>query len=146
MKHFKFSLQGALAHRLHQQEQAQQVLAKAMQALLERQNEKKLLEEELEELKMSRPSSGSAEIIMHSLRYLDTLRMAIVRSQEQIEAAKATAEEARQKLAERNRDVKAMEILKEKQLLEFKKSQLTRETKLLDDLSGIAKWRSEVVW
>ncbi len=146
MKRFHFSLQGALSHRLHLQEDAQRALAVAQRDLVEKEETRIELEKEFAEVEMSRPSQGSAEVILHSVRYMETLKMAILRAKEQIEVAKSEVEKARIFLAERNRDVKALEILRDKQKEAFRKEMNASSTKLLDDLAGIAVQRREPIW
>lgn len=146
MKRFRFTLQGALFHRLHLQEDAQRALALAQRNLVEKEELRMGLEKEFSEVEKARPSHGSAEVILHSVRYMETLKMAIQRAQEQIEEAKAEVEKARSFLAERNKDVKALEILRDKQKEAFRKEINTTSTKLLDDLAGIAMQRREPLW
>lgn len=132
-KKFRFSLQSVLDHREHLREQAQIALSKDLSVVTRLQQEETDLHQELHDQELARPHKGTGELFMRSVAYIGDLKARIAAKQTQIKEAQRQVEVSRQVLIEKTRDVKALELLREKQQQEFRKNINLNETKTLDD-------------
>jgi len=142
-KKFRFSLQSVLGHREHLREQAQIALSHRLAIVEKLLGEKKILEEEQAEQVRQRPNQGSGETMMRSLAYMATLKKALEVNAKQLEDGHNEVAKARLALVEKDRDVRAMEILRDQQRETFHKQGLVLETKLLDDFGSMRALRAE---
>lgn len=135
-KKFLFSLQPVLAHREYLKQQAQVALAQCMADVAKHEKQRELLQQEQREQELARPNQGGGEMFMVSIVYIEGIKKALEANQIAINEAKIRVEKARAMLVERNRETRALEILREKQKSEFSYAQKARETKELDDFGA----------
>jgi len=140
-KKFLFTLQPVLAHREHLMQQAQVALAGCIADVVKLEDQRKLLLEELHNQENSRPNNGGGDMFMVSVTYIAGIKQALEANQVATQEANIRVEKARVMLVERNRDTRALEILRDKQKKEFMSVQRILDMKLLDDFGSKQFWR-----
>lgn len=132
-KKFRFPLQSVLDHREYLRQQAQIALSHNLTLLAGLQQEEADLQQELLEQEQARPHQGTGEIFMRSVAYVGNLKARLSAKRTQVHEAQRQVDISRQVLVEKTRDIKALELLREKQKAEFRKAGNVAETKVLDD-------------
>jgi flagellar FliJ protein len=146
MKRFRFSLQVVLDQRLRQEEDAQLNLFKTQEHLRKEEEKKAELEaqvaDDLESRKTLQGQAVSGENYMQHLHYMQQLQQYIQFQKDKIKIALENVEKRQEELLRITQKRKALEILKEKELLEFKKNEKKEEEKRTDDFNQIRFFHS----
>ena len=132
---FRFTLQAVLDQREHLQHDAELALGKAMQAqgALERAHQE--LKDEFFHLTENRGGVqfGDGERMMDYIWYAQRLKQCIAKKKQEIEEHKAEVEKARLHLVKRTQEKRAIEILREGQLADFKLKEKRQMEKRTDE-------------
>lgn len=145
-KKFRFPLQSVLEHREHLRQQAQIALSRDLAVVARLQEEEAKLQQELQEQELARPHKGTGELFMRSVAYIADIKTRIATKNALILDAQKQVDASRQVLLEKTKDVKALELLREKQREEFRKAGNLVETKVLDDFGSQQFLRAMVIF
>lgn len=139
MAGFKFSLEKVLKYREQLENEAKALAAglqQKSQALKDRYAQLKQ-EERLQEQKLAAtPFSQSGERWLIDM-YIKAIRQDIAQTQTDIAKTDAELEQAKRVLAEKSKDRKIMEKLKEKHFEQYKKEEQLKEQRNLDEIASI---------
>ena len=136
MKRFRFRLQRVLDVRVQIRDEARQELVRCN---AERDNQIHILEQLQDEfLRLGLVEGGtySASDISSLGAYSERLTIAIDQQKIVVAEAIRVAEAAQERYIETSKEAKAMEMLRDKKLEEYKAEQLREEAALLDELAG----------
>jgi flagellar FliJ protein len=133
---FHFSLQFLLDHRLRLEEDAKQQWVQAQQKVRQCELEHKEIGAELLEARelMSNFAVADAQILQLRLNQREILTRQLEEKRLELKDLRAEESKKQQALVQAATDRKAMEILKEQKLLEFRKEQNIKEQKFMDEL------------
>ena len=139
MAGFKFSLEKVLKYREQLENEAKALAAglqQKSQALKDRYAQLKQ-EERLQEQKLAAtPFSQSGDRWLIDM-YIKAIRQDIAQTQTDIAKTDAELEQAKRVLAEKSKDRKIMEKLKEKHFEQYKKEEQLKEQRNLDEIANI---------
>lgn len=139
MAGFKFSLEKVLKYREQLENEAKALAAglqQKSQALKDRYAQLKQ-EERLQEQKLAAtPFSQSGDRWLIDM-YIKAIRQDIAQTQTDIAKTNAELEQAKRVLAEKSKDRKIMEKLKEKHFEQYKKEEQLKEQRNLDEIASI---------
>lgn len=139
MAGFKFSLEKVLKYREQLENEAKALAAglqQKNQALKDRYAQLKQ-EERLQEQKLAAtPFSQSGDRWLIDM-YIKAIRQDIAQTQTDIAKTDAELEQAKRVLAEKSKDRKIMEKLKEKHFEQYKKEEQLKEQRNLDEIANI---------
>ncbi len=139
MAGFKFSLEKVLKYREQLENEAKALAAglqQKSQALKDRYAQLKQ-EERLQEQKLAAtPFSQSGDRWLIDM-YIKAIRQDIAQTQTDIAKTDAELEQAKRVLAEKSKDRKIMEKLKEKHFEQYKKEEQLKEQRNLDEIASI---------
>lgn len=139
MAGFKFSLEKVLKYREQLENEAKALAAglqQKSQALKDRYAQLKQ-EERLQEQKLAAtPFSQSGDRWLVDM-YIKAIRQDIAQTQTDIAKTDAELEQAKRVLAEKSKDRKIMEKLKEKHFEQYKKEEQLKEQRNLDEIASI---------
>lgn len=144
---FRFRLQSVLEHRAHQKELAMAKLAERLGLQRKCQEQISWLRQESQRAREEfgqRESKGlSAREFILANEYLTVLRLHGLREEARLPGLQAQSLEARQELIEAQRDHRALEILREQHLTDYRREQMRTEQILLDEAAINSHARKE---
>lgn len=140
MAHFVFKLESLLNHRRHLEDDCQRELAKHLRQRMILQNELRLIQQNIVESKhaLGRGLAGRVDMdqVSQFARFsgqVQSRAMAMVR---RLAGVEKSIETSRQRLLEATRARKALELLRQRQLEEFKRRHLRREMFEQDEIAA----------
>jgi flagellar export protein FliJ len=141
MRKFKFRLTTLLKLREQARDERRSQLAQAYQAEAILREEGQRLERDLQELgKQNRDACGPGtldlERLMDSRRYELVLRAQRQDLNKKMEMLEAEIGRRREALVEANREVRVLELLRERQLARHRQEESRQEINLLDEVAG----------
>jgi flagellar protein FliJ len=144
---FRFRLQSVLEHRAHQKEMAMAKLAEQLGLQRKCREQIAWLRQESErarqELGLREGRGVSAREFILANDYLTVLRLHGLREEARLPGLVAQAQEARAELIEAQRDHRALEILREQHLSEYRREQMRQDQILLDEAAINSHARKE---
>jgi flagellar protein FliJ len=147
MAKFRFAMEPVLMYRQKLEEQAQMEVAKVVQVIAKLEDNLERAQAEESQLRKSRAdrfAQGAMSMDYGQGDYQNYLREYQFSMKQQLQQCKQLLEKKRKELLKKAQEKKALEILRDKQKDEFRKEQLHKEVKFLDDLSGISNhYRAE---
>jgi flagellar protein FliJ len=139
MKRYHFRLDTLLELRKRREDEIKQQLGKKNREILAVRKELSAINLELKSLqdseKKTRNTVKSALLLRYSVTYRFKLKEDIVKKTRLIDELSVQAEGIREKLVRAKQQRRAIEIVKEKKLAEWKKEYSLREQKFIDDIS-----------
>ena len=142
MKAFAFSLEKVLKLRKYYEDEAKIELGKAVSALAELEQKLFALIGEIARAKKAQfnPENTAAEMQQYMF-YLMRLDAAKEQLFKEVASAELKVEQAREAFLEASRERKVLNKLKDRRMEEYRKEQVTEETKTLDDVSAARQSR-----
>jgi len=145
---FSFRFKSLLKHRERQLEEAQGAMAKAQQRQREIQNKiDKLRAQSVaqgRQLEERQKSGIDAASYFFGKHYLSMLEQQILLLEKELERAKVEVGRRKLVVIEKDRAVKRLEVLEEQDREEYRRFQLLREQKLLDEVAIIRDSRDRL--
>jgi len=139
MKRFSFKLQTLLDVRNNLEEQLKLRLAAKNREIIGKSRELKELHDRLRDLQATEKSarSGNEPVLLmrYGVSYRYKLKSDILRTGRHIDELRAEANEIRRELVEATRARRALEIIRERQLSEWKKTYRRGEQNFIDDVA-----------
>lgn len=139
MKKFRFQLDTLLELRKRKEEKIKLHLAEKNRQVMEAQKEVNRIHDELKNLQNSekhrRGTSESITMLRHSVSYRFKLREDLLRAGQKMEDLRAEAVKVRKTLVTATKDRRAIEIVRERRLQEWKKEYSAKEQGFIDDVS-----------
>lgn len=139
MKRYHFRLETLLELRKRKEDEIKLELGKKNQEILAARHDLAGINDELKTLqaseKKTRTTVRSALVLRYSVTYRFKLKEDIFKKVRLIDEFGAQAEGIRKKLVRAKQQRRALEIVKERQVAEWKKENLSREQKFIDDIS-----------
>ncbi len=140
MKRFKFELETLLTIRTRAEQSVKEELARKNAEVLATQNKFSEIEESLRELqreeKEKRSVGANVTEMRFTVSYRNKLKGDLLRTGQNIQALQREAWIIKQRLIQATQEKKAIEILKEKKFLAWKKMNNIKEQGFIDDISG----------
>jgi flagellar FliJ protein len=133
---FRFPLQFLLDHKERLEDEAKQRWTKAKQAVHQAEEEHRRIGQELMDARqmLSKFSTVDAEQLQIRLSYREQLNLLLEQKYQQIRELRKEESKMQEALVEAAKERKAMELLKEQRLDEFKREQNRKEQKFMDEL------------
>ena len=139
MKRFKFGLDTLLEMRCRKEEQVKLLLAEKNRTIIDAQKEFSEIHTQLKELqnseKLKREHVIDVTLLRYSVSYRFKLKENLLSAGQKIDDLKAQAEKIRKSLVAATKNRRAIEIIKEHRLAEWKKEYKSQEQGFIDDIS-----------
>ncbi|HHN46748.1 MAG TPA: flagellar export protein FliJ [Planctomycetes bacterium] len=137
MKQFRFSLERMLSYRRAQAEAAEREFAAVLSQVQKIAFEIRSLEDEREvramELLEQRLTADTRRDVLTGHSYLQVMWMRMVRLRKELEGWQGKLDDARMRLEEARKELKALETLRESKLKEYETEKRREETREADD-------------
>jgi flagellar FliJ protein len=150
MKKFRFSLQPVLSVRERKEEQIKLQYAAKIGQIVEIQKTREGIVRELKNLqeseKQNRADPKNTTMLRYSVAYRFKLKNDLLKISQKIDDLNAEAFEIQKQLILAAKDRRAIELIKERQVMQWKKEYRLNEQRIIDDISQqgfIRKTRSE---
>lgn len=139
MKKFSFKFESVLKQRKIREQESLRVLGQAQSELQSLQQEKNLLQKNLDEALLRRESLGKTAVPVLSFHleesFIQGTKQRISRTEQYISRATKAVERALRTYLLARKQSRAIELLREKELEEFKNERNQYEQKVLDDVT-----------
>lgn len=150
MKKFRFALQPVLSIRERKEEQIKLQYAAKIGQIVETQNTRESIVRELHNLqeseKQKRVDANNITMLRYSVAYRFKLKNDLLMISQKIDDMNAEAFEIHKQLVQAAKDRRAVELIKERQIKQWKKEYRLNEQGIIDDISQqgfIRKSKSE---
>jgi flagellar export protein FliJ len=141
MKKFRFKFESVLKIRQTREEEVLRALGAAQRSYQEELSEKSKILSELDEAFKRREKLGSEAVTINAFQieqnYITGTKQRIIRQDQAIVRASRSVEKALRAYLFARRQTRMIEILREKDFVEFKKAVAKKEQKELDELSAM---------
>ncbi|MFP4417430.1 MAG: flagellar export protein FliJ [Chitinivibrionales bacterium] len=139
MKRFAFSLQAVLDMRKHREDELKRVLAGQLNQIHAAQRHMAALAESLRDFQNNerelRAQAKNVVQLRHSVNYRNKVKLEMLAIGRQLDQMRGDAENTRSSLVEATQQRRAIELLKEKRFLQWRKQVSAQEQGSIDDVS-----------